>query len=42
MRWDREAYMALQTFGPFERPMFIEPFGPLIGLAEEWRAQGAS
>jgi hypothetical protein len=30
------------TFGTFARPMFIEPFGPLIGLADEWRAQGAS
>jgi hypothetical protein len=30
------------TFGDAPRPMFSELFGPLVGLAEEWRAQGAS
>lgn len=42
MRWTREEYMALMTEGSFERPMFTELFGPLIGLEEEWREQGAT
>ena len=42
MRFSREEYIALMTFGSFERPMFAELFGPLIGLEEEWAAQGAS
>ncbi len=42
MKWTREQYLDLMTFGEFERPMFVELFGPLIGLPEEWRAQGAS
>lgn len=42
MRFTREAYINLMTFGPVERPMFVELFGPLIGLEEEWLAQGAS
>ena len=42
MQWSREQYLELMTFGEFERPMFVELFGPLIGLPEEWRAQGAT
>ncbi len=42
MRWTREEYISLMTFGGSERQMFVELFGPLIGLPEEWRAQGAS
>jgi len=42
MKWQREQYLGLMTFGDFPRPMFIEPFGPLIGVEDEWRAQGAS
>lgn len=42
MRWTREQYLDLMTFKPVERPMFCELFGPLVGLPEEWRAQGAS
>jgi hypothetical protein len=42
MKFTREQYLELMTFGDFERPMFVELFGPLIGLPEEWRAQGAS
>jgi len=30
------------TFGRPQRPMFVELFGPLIGLEEEWRKQGAT
>ena len=29
------------TFAPCSRPMFCELFGPLVGLDEEWRLQGA-
>lgn len=42
MKFNREQYIALMTFGDVERQMFVELFGPLIGLAEEWRAQGAT
>ena len=42
MKWSREEYIELMTFGKVERPMFCELFGPLIGLEEEWKAQGAS
>lgn len=34
--------MALMTEGSFERPMFTELFGLLIGLEDEWKAQGAT
>ena len=42
MRWNREQYLDLMTFGPAPRPMFTELFGPLVGLDAEWRAQGAT
>lgn len=42
MRWHREQYLDLMTFGQAPRPMFTELFGPLIGLDAEWRAQGAT
>jgi uroporphyrinogen-III decarboxylase len=42
MKWRREQYLDLMTFGDAPRPMFSELFGPLVGLDEEWRAQGAS
>ena len=42
MKWKRDEYLRMMTFGEFERPMFVELFGPLIGLPEEWRAQGAT
>jgi len=42
MQWHRNDYLALMTFGPSPRPMFTELFGPLIGLEDEWRAQGAT
>lgn len=41
MRFTREQYLEIMRFGRFERPMFVELFGPLIGLDNEWRAQGA-
>ncbi len=42
MKWSREEYINLLTFGECERPMFSEIFGPLIGLDKEWQEQGAS
>jgi hypothetical protein len=42
MKFSREQYIDLMTFGHFERQMFVELFGPLIGLDEEWRSQGAT
>lgn len=42
MKWTREEYVELMTFGKVERQMFVELFGPLVGLDEEWRKQGAS
>lgn len=42
MKFNREQYIDLMTFGHVERQMFVELFGPLIGLEEEWRAQGAT
>jgi len=42
MQWRREAYLDYMTFGRTERPMFVELFGPLVGLDEEWRRQGAA
>ncbi len=42
MKFNREQYINLMTFGDINRQMFSELFGPLIGLDNEWRAQGAS
>nr|MDD6335489.1 uroporphyrinogen decarboxylase family protein [bacterium] len=42
MRFDREEYLALMTFTPGARPMLCELFGPLVGLEQEWVAQGAT
>lgn len=44
MQWTREQYLDYMTFraGPASRPMFVELFGLLVGLDEEWRQQGAS
>ena len=42
MIWDRERYIA-HSLGEFTgREMFVELFGPLMALEDEWRAQGAS
>ena len=37
----REEYLDYMTFRSNTRPMFTEIFGPLLGLKEEWAAQGA-
>ena len=42
MRWSREEYIELMTYGKVERQMFVELFGPLVGLEKEWKMQGAS
>lgn len=42
MRWSREEYIELMTHGKVQRPMLVELFGPLIGLEDEWRSQGAT
>ena len=42
MRWDREEFIDLMTFNHPKREMFYETMGLLIGLDEEWKAQGAS
>jgi len=42
MRFTRRQYVELTSFGDFQRPMFSELFGPLIGLPEEWKSQGAT
>lgn len=38
----REEYLDHMTFRRRAAPMFTEIFGPLIGLKEEWEAQGAT
>jgi uroporphyrinogen-III decarboxylase len=42
MQFHRKQYLDLMTFGHAERPMFVELFGPLVGLEKEWLAQGAT
>lgn len=42
MKWLRDEFLELMTFGRVQRPMFSELMGPLVGLADEWRAQGAT
>lgn len=38
----REEYLAYLTFRANTRPLFTEIFGPLLGLRDEWKAQGAT
>ena len=42
MVWDRQEYIAHMLHEDVGKEMFCELFGPLIGLPEEWAAQGAS
>lgn len=42
MKFHREEYLNLMTFGAIQRQMFVELFGPLVGLEDEWRTQGAT
>lgn len=38
----REEYLDYMTFRARARPLFTELFGPMVGLKEEWAAQGAT
>ncbi|NLF33119.1 MAG: hypothetical protein GX591_19820 [Planctomycetes bacterium] len=38
----RDQYLDYMTGLTVERPLFVELFGPLVGLEDQWRAQGAS
>jgi len=38
----REEYLDHMTFRANRRPLFTEIFGPLVGLKQEWAAQGAA
>src|ERR1051326_6708515 len=38
----REEYLDYMTFRANQRPLCTEIVGPLLGLKEEWAAQGAS
>jgi hypothetical protein len=38
----REEYLDYMTFQANARPLFTEIFGPIVGLKEEWAAQGAT
>src|SRR5512136_896352 len=38
----REEYLDFMTFRRNDRPLFTELFGPIVGLKEEWEAQGAT
>lgn len=42
MRWDRQDFIDLMTFNNPKREMFYETMGLLVGLDEEWKAQGAT
>lgn len=42
MKFTRTEYLNLMTFQKIDRPMFVELFGPLLGLEEEWANQEAS
>ncbi len=42
MEVDRKTYLDYMTFQAAGPPLFTEIFGPLIGLKDEWQAQGAS
>jgi len=38
----RDEYLDYMTFRRNDRPLFTETFGPLVGLKEQWEAQGAT
>lgn len=42
MIWKRDQYLDHMTFRHSDNEMFVELFGPLVGLKEEWKQQGAS
>lgn len=42
MEVGRKEYLEHMTFEANHSPMFTEIFGPMVGLKDQWRAQGAS
>ncbi len=42
VKWTNKQYIDLMTYQNVTRPMFSELFGPIVGLSDEWRAQGAT
>jgi hypothetical protein len=42
MEWLRGDYLDYMSGRRVPRPMLVELFGPLVGLEDEWRAQGAT
>jgi len=42
MKYTAKQYVDLMSYEGGVRPMFSELFGPIIGLGDEWRAQGAT
>jgi uroporphyrinogen-III decarboxylase len=42
MELNRKQYLDYMTFEKVDRPIFVELFGPLVGLPEEWETQGAA
>ncbi|MFW6271070.1 MAG: uroporphyrinogen decarboxylase family protein [Bacillota bacterium] len=42
MKWTRNQYLELMTFGDVQQQMFVELFGLLTQLEEEWRKQKAT
>jgi uroporphyrinogen-III decarboxylase len=42
MEWMRDRYLDYMAGRRVDRPMFVELFGPLVGLPEQWRDQGAT
>lgn len=42
MKWTNREYVDLMTYNHPKRPMFSELFGPIVGLPDEWRKQGAT
>lgn len=42
MEYGRQEYLDYMRSRRVERPMLVELFGPLVGLADEWRSQGAT
>lgn len=42
MRYTAKQYVDCMTYAEGAKPMFAELFGPIIGLTDEWKAQGAT
>ncbi len=42
MLWMRKQYLDYMTYKEYDKPLFTELFGPLVGLEKEWEQQGAT